>query len=274
MIPHILHQIWVGPNPLPEEYERYAHTWVAHHPRWEVRLWSENNLPTDLVRKEALERLRVPAERSDILRLELLWRFGGVYVDTDLRCLRSIEPLIAGVDFFAAYLKPGRVCNGVLGSVPGHRILERAVQELQPRTEYGFDKGAAGSVFVQRLLRDYPEATVYPASYFFPDSPEEEARAYAIHTAGRSWSDPWRFVMPADTTLGRAEGRISRAEAALDGWGDHQREIRGDLVAAQAELAELRGASALQLRARSWVPEPLRRWRRRASGVIRSRLSG
>jgi hypothetical protein len=274
MIPHILHQIWVGPNPLPDEYARYSQSWVDHHPTWDVRLWTEENLPEDLVRKEALERLRVPAERSDILRLELLWRFGGVYVDTDLRCLRSVEPLITDVDFFATYLKPGRVCNGVLGSVPGNHILERAVRELKPRTEYGFDKGAAGSVFVERLLRDYPEVTIYPAGYFFPNSPEEAAHAYAVHTAGRSWSGPWRFVMPPAATLRRAEGRIARAEAALNEWGDSQREIRSELISAQAELAALHGGSALQVRARSWVPESLKRLRRRATGAIRSRVSG
>jgi mannosyltransferase OCH1-like enzyme len=271
MIPHILHQIWVGPNPLPEEYASYSQSWVDRHPSWDVRLWTEDNLPDDLVRKEALERLRVPAERSDILRLELLWRFGGVYVDTDLRCLRSVEPLTADTDFFATYLKPGRVCNGVLGSIPGHHILERAVRELEPRTEYGFDKGAAGSVFVERLLRDYPEATIYPAGYFFPNSAQEAEDAYAIHTAGRSWSDPWRFVMSPAATLGRAEGRIARAETALDEWGDRQREIRKHLISAQAELASLRGGSAIQVRARAWVPEPLKRLRRRVGGAIGSR---
>ena len=54
------------------------------------------SLPGDLRRPEAAERLRAPAERSDILRLELLWREGGVYVDTDFECLRSIEPLLDG----------------------------------------------------------------------------------------------------------------------------------------------------------------------------------
>ena len=270
MIPHVLHQIWVGPNPLPEEYKRYTESWATHNAGWEMRLWTEDNLPDDLVRKEALERLRVPAERSDILRLELLWRFGGVYVDIDLECRRSIDPLTEDIDFFAAYLKPGRAGNTVLGAAPGHPILERALREVKPRAEYGFDKAAAGSVFVDELLRDYPDVRILPPSDFFPSTPDEEASAYAIHHSARSWSEPWRFVMPSETTLGRAEGRIARAEAALDEWEGRAREIRGHLIAAQAELAELRGGSGFQVRLRSWVPAPLRRLRRRAGALSRS----
>ncbi|NYK77369.1 hypothetical protein GPW07_24425, partial [Salmonella enterica subsp. enterica serovar Typhimurium] len=87
---------------MPDEFARYGESWRRHHPSWEVRLWTDENLPDDLVRKEAYERLRKPAERSDIIRLEVVLRYGGVYVDTDIECLRSIEPLIEGVEFWTA----------------------------------------------------------------------------------------------------------------------------------------------------------------------------
>ena len=96
LIPRIFHQIWVGPNPFPEEFAAYQQTWVDHHPDWELRFWTEENLPTssELRRPEVAERLRAPWERADILRLEVVWRHGGVHVDTDFECLRPIEPLI------------------------------------------------------------------------------------------------------------------------------------------------------------------------------------
>ena len=75
LIPRVFHQIWLGPKPLPEAFARYQRTWVDCHPSWEFRLWTEENLPEDLRRPEVYERLRVPAERADLLRLELLWRF-------------------------------------------------------------------------------------------------------------------------------------------------------------------------------------------------------
>ena len=58
-IPRILHQIWVGPDPFPEEFADYRETWIRHHPAWEVRFWTEENLPNDLDRQvEAIVRRR------------------------------------------------------------------------------------------------------------------------------------------------------------------------------------------------------------------------
>jgi mannosyltransferase OCH1-like enzyme len=209
VIPRVFHHVWVGPNPLPDEFARYRKTWAAHHPGWEMRLWTEDNLPRDLRRAEVYERLRVPAERADILRLEVLWREGGVYLDTDFECLRPIEPLIEGLDFFAAYLKPGRTNNAVIGAVPGHPILDRALDELKPRDVYGYDKAAAGPFFFDALLKDYPEVKLFEPAIFYPSSPEERERAAAIHHMDRSWKDAEGFK----TATLVAERRYSEAQA-------------------------------------------------------------
>ena len=213
MIPRIFHQIWVGPDPMPEEYQDYRETWRRHHPGWEMRLWTEENLPSDLVRKEAYERLRKPAERSDIIRIELLLRFGGIYVDTDYECLRSIEPLLDGVEFFTRYVKRKGFGNGLIGATPGHPILERAVRELRPVTEYGLDKAGTGPIFLSRLVRKYPgDVTIFPREYFRPVTPADHERAYAINHPGLSWKDPEEIVLD----LADANQRIKEAEAQID----------------------------------------------------------
>src|SRR5581483_2776119 len=97
-IPRLFHQIWLGPSPLPDEYRRYQQTWLDHHQGWELRLWTEEGLPAGLRRPE------------------LLWREGGVYVDTDFECLRSIEPLIEDAELFITLAKPDRVNNALMGS--------------------------------------------------------------------------------------------------------------------------------------------------------------
>ena len=215
MIPRIFHQVWVGPDPMPQEYRDYQETWRRHHPDWEMRLWTEDSLPTDLVRKEAYERLRKPAERADIIRLEVLLRFGGVYVDTDFECLRSIVPLLDGVEFFTASIKPGRVSNTLIGAKPGHPVLEQAVREVRPVTEYGLDKAGTGPLFFNKLIRQHPEVTIFPAEYFYPATPGQREHAYAIHHFARSWQDPEelrRALLKAEQKLTDARGRIEELE--------------------------------------------------------------
>lgn len=200
---------------MPQEFVKYRESWRRHHPEWEMRLWTDENLPPDLVREEAYERLRKPAERSDIIRLEVLLRFGGVYVDTDFECLRSIEPLLEGTDFFATYIAPRRIVNGVIGAAPGHPILERAVREIRPRTEYGLDKAATGPFFFNKLVRQFPAVTILPREYFYPADPAEREGAYAAHHFARSWQDAddlRRTYLKAERKLADANRRIEELE--------------------------------------------------------------
>jgi mannosyltransferase OCH1-like enzyme len=197
LIPRVFHQIWLGPDPLPPEFARYRETWKLHHPDWEHRLWTEESLPGELRRPEARDRLRHPAERSDILRLELLWRYGGVYLDVDLECRRSIEPLLGGLDFFCAYLKAGQVNNAIMGAVADHEILDRALDEVRPREFYGFDKAAAGPVFVNELLAGYPDVALFEPELFYPNTPQQRETAYAVHHQARSWKDAEGFRIAA-----------------------------------------------------------------------------
>lgn len=243
MIPRTIHQIWLGPDPLPEEFRRYGESWTRHNPGWELRLWTEDELPPDLERREVYERLRQPAERSDLLRLELLHRHGGVYVDTDFECLRPLEPHLDGVTFFCAYLKPGRVNNAIVGAVPGHPLLERGIREARPREWHGLvDKEGTGPFFLNRLVSEEPGVTIFEPELFYPRTPEERSRAIADHHSARSWK-------PAELLLIDAQ----RAETKLGEAQDEARRLRRERDAAVAEAealrARLRGERVAGLRA-------------------------
>lgn len=195
MIPRVFHQIWLGPNPLPSEHAAYAETWRRFHPDWEYRLWTEKTIP-DGVRPEVSERLRVPAERSDLLRLELVVRYGGVYVDTDFECLGPLDPLLEGVDLFAAYIRedfedgsdlPARINNAIFGAVPQHPALVQALAEAAPRDRYGLDKDAVGPMFLDRMLQG-TGATFFERRLFYP-RPLEREGAVAYHHQARTWKD-------------------------------------------------------------------------------------
>jgi hypothetical protein len=235
-IPRVFHQIWIGPDPLPEDLARYHSTWLEHHPGWESRFWNDDNIPAGLRRPEVYDRLRSPVERGDILRYELLWRFGGVYVDADLECLRSIEPLIEDVDFFVADTEPGRVNIAIMGSVPGHPILGQALDELQPREWYGYDKAATGPLFFDRLQkRDYPNVTIFEKRHFYSKEANAREFAYAIHHEANAWKDIKAFQLDAR----KAATRAQKAKDEAQKWRRRYEE-------AEARLARSQPASSAQ----------------------------
>jgi mannosyltransferase OCH1-like enzyme len=187
VIPKVLHQIWLGPDPFPPEYAGYQQTWRRLHPRWKLRFWTEGSVPPGS-RPEVHELLRQPAERADILRLEVLCRGGGVYVDADLECLRPIDPLLDGVSFFLGALDSGRVSNAIIGSVPDHPLLVRALEELRPRSTYGpVDREGTGPLLLERLRVEFPEVTVFEPEVLYETSREQAV--YAFHHSARSWKD-------------------------------------------------------------------------------------
>jgi mannosyltransferase OCH1-like enzyme len=218
VIPRTIHQIWIGPDPLPDDQRPWIESWKRHHPSWEHRLWTEETLPEDPIRPEIFERLRAPVERADILRLEILYRHGGVYVDTDLECLRPIDDVLEGEEFVGVNLKPGRATNTLIASAPGHPLLETALRSLRPMDAYWTPsskrsiKEAAGPPLLRSVIREYPDVRMLEPSLCFPTTPEERQAALAVHHMARSWHN--------ETTLRvamlRAEGRLEEARASLE----------------------------------------------------------
>jgi mannosyltransferase OCH1-like enzyme len=195
LIPRVIHRIWLGAEPMPADHEALGRTWAAHHPDWEMRLWTDGDLAA-LVPPDARGRARSPSEASDLLRYEVLRRHGGVYVDTDVESLKPLDGLIKGVSAFAAEELPGRIGTAIIGSVPGHPALERAAREARGTAGLGANSAdSTGPRFLTLILADFEDVEIFPPRLFYPYTWHEPERrhehfpdAYAVH----HWAGSWR----------------------------------------------------------------------------------
>jgi mannosyltransferase OCH1-like enzyme len=229
-IPRVFHQIWVGPDSFPEEYEALQETWRRHNPDWELHFWRDDNLPEGLRRPEVYDTSRAPWERADILRLEVVCRFGGVHVDADFECLRPIGPLLAdSIDFFIGYRKPGHVNGALFGAVAGHPLLEEGLATIAPRPDGTYDKDATGPKFLEELLSNREGVTYFEPAVFYPRTPDELEEAYATHHRARGWKDEEGLRR----SLAKAEKRLLQAQREAREW-------RLRYEALEAEVSKLR----------------------------------
>src|SRR5690606_16548677 len=94
VIPRTFHFVWCG-GPMPVRLRTYVQSWQTVHPDWDVRMWGDDDLGW-LRNKELFGHAEQHAGRfagqfmSDVARLEILERHGGVYVDCDFEALHPI----------------------------------------------------------------------------------------------------------------------------------------------------------------------------------------
>lgn len=113
LIPKICHFIWLGDNP-PALVDKSFRTFQKHHADWDVKLWRElpDNIPQMI--RDKIDSVRLPEQKSDILRYWLIYQYGGIYLDSDTITLRNMDNLRA-LGSFCAYQGDGRIANGLIG---------------------------------------------------------------------------------------------------------------------------------------------------------------
>lgn len=223
MIPRTIHQVWIG-GPMPGHLVDYMVSWREHHPDWEYRLWDNNAVAElDMRNRDLYERadtFAMPGRgnqvRSDILRYEILSRFGGVYVDADFEALRPIDSLLEGVACFAGWEVPGMWVNMALsGAEPRHPFIEACILGLRANIAR-YDGRAAGITsstslsgprYLTPIYRKHRDTvTVFPQPWFYPYSWRDIGTARA--------EPPWPDAYAVHHWLNR---RRLKGEVVLEG---------------------------------------------------------
>jgi hypothetical protein len=194
-IPRTIHRVWLGGSPIPEEHECFGRTFAQHHPDWEMRLWTDADLPGLDIGATERKRSRTHSELSNLVRYEVLHRHGGVYVDTDVECLRPLTPLLRGIDAFAALEDHNGIGNAILGSVAGHPVFARAARLARHTVGTGANSpDANGPHFLSLIVEQEPNIAIFAARLFYPYLWDELERrhetfpdAYAVHHWALSW---------------------------------------------------------------------------------------
>ena len=139
-IPKKIHQIWVGKKAIPEYYAQWQATWKSMN-GWEYKLWTDEDVRHfPLVNQELYDQEKNMGAKADILRLEILFKEGGLYVDTDFECLnpKMFDILHGTYDFYVALhpldCKDFAINNAIIGVVPGHPIIGSCIAELSDKS--------------------------------------------------------------------------------------------------------------------------------------------
>lgn len=134
MIPKIIHYCWFGGNPKPEIIEKCIASWKQFCPDWEIKEWNESNYDVSVhpYTREAYEAKKW-AFVSDVARLEVVSKEGGVYMDTDVELLAPLD-FTAECDAFYAFETNLNIASGLgFGAVAGHPSVTAMLAQYDGR---------------------------------------------------------------------------------------------------------------------------------------------
>lgn len=178
-IPKIIHQIWIGPKPMPS---KFMDTFRDKHPDFEYIRWTETELQArgfKMECQEAFDRMTELCGKADILRWEILYHYGGIYQDADSICLEPFDNFFLEKNAFAAFenetVRQGLVAVGTMGFPPKHPLCRAAIDWILTHdtcpTTCGLRAWATtGPVLLTSLLNTgkYSDFSVFPSHCFIP----------------------------------------------------------------------------------------------------------
>ncbi len=139
MIPKKIHYIWLGNDPIPKPMQDCMDSWKRHMPNYEFIIWDNkaiSDIDSIFINEAIMEKKWAFA--SDVIRLYALYKFGGIYLDTDVMVHKSFDPLLS--------------CHAFIGRENSLHIIGKSTMNYLTTCCFGAEKG---NPFIERCLKYY-----------------------------------------------------------------------------------------------------------------------
>jgi mannosyltransferase OCH1-like enzyme len=136
MIPKKIHMIWLGSS-LPEKFNKLIDSVKTVNYDYEFILWSDDNIDFRLENKELFDNTNNLGSKSDILRMEILNIYGGIYMDCDFYQCKKFDDLL-NYDFVIGSGLKNELWNGLMMAKPNSEIVRAYLKSIEtniPNTE-------------------------------------------------------------------------------------------------------------------------------------------
>lgn len=223
MIPKVIHYCWFGRKPLPELAQKCIASWRKFLPDYKIKEWNENNFDVNIIPYTAeAYKARKYAFVSDYARFWILYKYGGLYFDTDVEVIRRMDDIITRGPFMGCENEVfEELTPQMLGVNPGLGLgvnpglnLYKDILDYYGGMHYLFPKGIYSNETVvtittkllcERGLRTIRETQeiegvwIYPKEYFCPKDYSTGVltitqKTVSVHHYDASWL-PWYVLM-------------------------------------------------------------------------------
>lgn len=137
--PKIIHMTLKDKDNMSDFYRKNYESWKRHHPDWDIRLYDDNDLfkfiddnyPQYAKKINTFDKMIF---KIDIFKLLVMHKYGGIYTDMDVKCLKSFNGLLKPIDESVVFGYGPNVANR--GAFTDVKLVECAVMISRPKDPF------------------------------------------------------------------------------------------------------------------------------------------
>ncbi len=205
MIPKKIHYCWFGRGDKSSKMQKCMESWKNICSEYEIIEWNEDNFDIHLNKyTEMCYEQKKYAFLSDYVRLLIIYEHGGIYLDTDVEVIRSLDELLNNKAYFG-FEDNEHVNTGVgFGAEARNEVVKSMINEYDELLEG--EHGTIGcpilntkalleyGLVLNGKIQNLKHCIVYSSDYF---NPYDDAtgklncndNTYSIHWYAKSWMD-------------------------------------------------------------------------------------
>jgi len=214
MIPKKIHYCWFGGNHLPDEAKKCIESWKKYCPDYEIIEWNESNyeLNKNEYVKYTYENKKY-AFLTDYVRLDVIYNEGGIYLDTDVELLKSLDNLL-NLSCYMGMEQPGMVATGLGFGAEKHNKFIKENKEYYEKMPFLDENGNWIKTTCVKITTDLLEnkglkkdntkqtilgVTILPVDYLCPlklgtNKLTITKNTYSIHHYTASWKSKYKII--------------------------------------------------------------------------------
>ena len=210
-IPKCIHTFWFGKEIMPDSYKRCIESWHEHCTDYEIKIWTLDDYcgNSSPFFKRAID-LKAWAFASDYARLDIIYRYGGIYLDGDVEIKKNIERFLYNSAFFS-FNSFNLIDLCVFGSKADNQLIREMLDLYQnleldlPSNRQEFSRFYQPSFIMELLTKEglilngrlqklsdnifYPMELFQPLSSVFFKTFCKQEFIYAVHTSVLGWKE-------------------------------------------------------------------------------------